>query len=397
MSLSHRSKKGFTLIELLVVIAIIGILAAMLIPIIANAKAKARQTTCVSNQRQIAMAITMYAHDHDVFPSTDWYGALDIPGGPKGILVCPDDTRDRQRTSYGMNSYLHALRIDTVQRPQVVVLTCDADETSTFAANHRRHRGFAAYSYVDGHVELIKDPRKCGRFAAGIFPLHPRLVMNDKIVDNVPPDGLISYAANTAIADQFLFSGPYGGDDASNGVQTPVGLLQFDYIKGIREFAHLTADDIPIPGETAPEFQDIKLYPGDPAGTKLANHWRYPTPTTWTKAGVEESCVRLEKPGNYNASLPKRTTYGFTFIYADQTYKGAHFNVLMDDVGEVWLNGVKVFTDPTAGDPKDEVNQFTYDLPAGISFLIVRCTNWTDGGAKFNIKIDKPVQVMGNI
>lgn len=58
-------KRGFTLIELLVVIAIIAILAAILFPVFARAREKARQTSCLSNMKQIALATDMYCQDYD--------------------------------------------------------------------------------------------------------------------------------------------------------------------------------------------------------------------------------------------------------------------------------------------------------------------------------------------
>jgi len=62
---SSRPVRGFTLIELLVVIAIIAILAAILFPVFAKAREKARQTSCVSNLKQIALAMIQYAQDYD--------------------------------------------------------------------------------------------------------------------------------------------------------------------------------------------------------------------------------------------------------------------------------------------------------------------------------------------
>jgi prepilin-type N-terminal cleavage/methylation domain-containing protein/prepilin-type processing-associated H-X9-DG protein len=108
---------GFTLIELLVVVAIIAILAAILFPVFAQAREKARQTTCLSNQKQIGLAILLYAQDYDeiIVPgltaaapnqrrddvNVTWVGRIQpylrSGGGysPAGVMMCPAWSVDR--------------------------------------------------------------------------------------------------------------------------------------------------------------------------------------------------------------------------------------------------------------------------------------------------------------
>ena len=75
-------RNGFTLIELLVVIAIIAILAAILFPVFAQAREKARAASCLSNTKQIGTAVMMYVQDWDeTFPFSDDFG-VQIPGSP---------------------------------------------------------------------------------------------------------------------------------------------------------------------------------------------------------------------------------------------------------------------------------------------------------------------------
>jgi prepilin-type N-terminal cleavage/methylation domain-containing protein/prepilin-type processing-associated H-X9-DG protein len=108
--MNAQNRKGFTLIELLVVIAIIAILAAILFPVFAQAREKARQTSCLSNTKQMGLGIMMYTQDYDeTYPAGYYYGDptqtsnLDATGiiqwsgvtqpyvKNEQIFVCPSD------------------------------------------------------------------------------------------------------------------------------------------------------------------------------------------------------------------------------------------------------------------------------------------------------------------
>ncbi len=105
ISTARTHRKGFTLIELLVVIAIIAILAAILFPVFAQAREKARQISCVSDIKQIMLGEMQYEQDYDeyhVYPygdghtgNTSWYELLDPYIKNKQVYHCPDDTYSR--------------------------------------------------------------------------------------------------------------------------------------------------------------------------------------------------------------------------------------------------------------------------------------------------------------
>jgi prepilin-type N-terminal cleavage/methylation domain-containing protein/prepilin-type processing-associated H-X9-DG protein len=84
----RHSSAGFTLIELLVVIAVIAILAAILFPVFAQAREKARAATCLSNARQIGLAMTLYTQDYDevILPTFVATGVRPQPASPDPFL-----------------------------------------------------------------------------------------------------------------------------------------------------------------------------------------------------------------------------------------------------------------------------------------------------------------------
>jgi prepilin-type N-terminal cleavage/methylation domain-containing protein/prepilin-type processing-associated H-X9-DG protein len=212
-------RTAFTLIELLVVIAIIAILAAILFPVFAQAREKARQTMCLSNTKQIASATMMYVQDYDeTFPKawpgfglpapyTDelkWYRLIDPyvkNGGDKadqGVFLCPSWQQSYYaQRSYGWNigtypgtncpdgttrlycngfgyypgDRLPELTLSRISKPAETIFCGDISKYPTTATSGNElyvvwrnediaytpnlHQGGANYCFADGHAKWL--------------------------------------------------------------------------------------------------------------------------------------------------------------------------------------------------------------------------------------------------
>jgi len=184
-------RKGFTLIEILVVLAIIAILAAILFPVFARARAKARQAQCASNLRQLASAFEMYVTDYDdTYPGAPngnggnstyggwvWYAAFGTPAPgyfdvTRGavypyvrntqIYICPDD-RSGSGCTYELNCWLRFLPMAMVPKPAETLLLIPEDDHGTANDGYfdvpagdypcLRHNGGLNAAFADGHVK----------------------------------------------------------------------------------------------------------------------------------------------------------------------------------------------------------------------------------------------------
>lgn len=196
MSSNRLVKHGFTLIELLVVIAIIAILAAILFPVFSQAREKARQTSCLSNNRQYAAAILMYAQDYDetfpmsAYPTADgivtFYLGIDPYVKNKQVAVCPTEATAMKMvdffgyvapntpayTSYGANLALFVTNgfgaplnvtpsLASLPRSAETVMTYDANITFSPSMDRSssvqaRHNSFFVANFSDGHARSIQ-------------------------------------------------------------------------------------------------------------------------------------------------------------------------------------------------------------------------------------------------
>ncbi|MBU0607510.1 MAG: DUF1559 domain-containing protein [Armatimonadetes bacterium] len=203
--------RGFTLIELLVVIAIIAILAAILFPVFAKARDKARQASCQSNEKQLMLAVLQYAQDYDerlVFFRTAvgcppnaggtgdtapagsvwwWYDHVQPYIKNTQVLRCPSRdpaTRNCNRgitNRYNLNNAMLGQSLGTIIRPAELVClaetgcyrTCTGGEVAahtswsindisqasatSYSGFLLVHSGTCNAAFVDGHVKAMKS------------------------------------------------------------------------------------------------------------------------------------------------------------------------------------------------------------------------------------------------
>ena len=198
-------RRGFTLIELLVVIAIIAILAAILFPVFARAREKARQTSCLSNLKQIGLAHLMYAQDYNEmflsgrYPGVCIFGHTHTAAAPNAIndyqgwanhihpyimnvqvFQCPSQTWSHctSGTSHAhiSNAYLFnytgcsRVSMAEIQRPSEQMLSMDGQGTFVISGTNTRasamsgigngisrHNDGANAAYADGHAKWLSQ------------------------------------------------------------------------------------------------------------------------------------------------------------------------------------------------------------------------------------------------
>ena len=178
--LCYKKHRGFTLIELLVVIAIIAILAAILFPVFARAREKARQASCQSNEKELGIAFHMYAQDYDERMATSTPGAtrwhMQIYPYIKNeqLFACPSEsdmvfnaTTNPYGGGYAYN-WAGLTGKSLAQIEYVAETICVGDQKSpgdyrlkypggaTGIELSDRHNDGANILFVDGHVKWMK-------------------------------------------------------------------------------------------------------------------------------------------------------------------------------------------------------------------------------------------------
>jgi prepilin-type processing-associated H-X9-DG protein len=148
----------FTLVELAACAAIVGILGAVTFPVFSRAREKARQVSCQSNLKQLALAMHMFAEDHEGhLPSAlTWQRDLYPYTKNEQLLKCPSDESD-QACSYAMNVRLSKANLNSLSTHAEEIVLYDADASG---APVKRHNDGLDIAFADGHVKWYREPPK---------------------------------------------------------------------------------------------------------------------------------------------------------------------------------------------------------------------------------------------
>lgn len=274
-------KSGFTLIELLVVIAIIAILAAILFPVFAQAREQARKTVCISNMKQLGLALVMYVQDYDeTFPTISVNGASigtadndakvavfpafwqwmwqSLPYTKnRQILVCPSDPSLGKNFNWESYSNTPTTCDDIFQIPTPISYAMNDSLMTTGGSTATTPCDESTWGFVDATVTLAAIPNPSATYM---------------LADSGRPNGLDGYWINNTRAANYTqllnITAPGkgarcdpGGVGGCNANQQTIWRANFN---NLAIYRHLTGTNLAYADGHAKFRNSNRIYAGDP-------------------------------------------------------------------------------------------------------------------------------------